>query len=111
MMQPWTIATPWGAVRLEIAAAAAVLFPLAAFLVWWWRRSRRRRAAARAGAQSIRRATPEAPRLSSLERVQRGLDKTRAGLVVQLAPVLGQRHVDQTGLDDIEAALLGADVG
>ena len=113
MTQPWTIATPWGPVRLEIAIAAAALLLLIAFVAWWWRRNRRRRTAAPGAATTVgARAAVSAPAgLSSFDRIRLGLGKTRAGLLDRLAPVLGRRHPDRSALDDIEAALLGADVG
>ncbi len=118
MTQPWIIATPWGTVRLEVAIAAAAALLLIALLAWWWRRRTARRlvdadgreAAARDRAAVARGAATPA-RLSSFERIRLGLGKTREGFLGRLAPVLGRRHLDQDALQDIEAALLGADVG
>ena len=115
MTQPWTISTAWGPVRLDVAIAAAALVLLIALLAAWWRRSRQRSARDRGDGAAPSRATAgrgePAALPSSFERIRLGLGKTREGLLGRLAPVLARRHLDQDALEDVETALLAADVG
>jgi fused signal recognition particle receptor len=46
-----------------------------------------------------------------LQKLRRGLDKTRRGLVNQLKTVVGQGPLNQAAVDEIESLLLQADVG
>jgi fused signal recognition particle receptor len=46
-----------------------------------------------------------------LQKLRRGLDKTRRGLVNQLKTVVGQGPLNQAAVDEIETLLLQADVG
>jgi fused signal recognition particle receptor len=52
---------------------------------------------------------PEDP--SGTDRLRAGLSKTRGGLLQRLAPLLRRRRLDETGLENLEVALLAADVG
>ncbi|MDJ0795652.1 MAG: signal recognition particle-docking protein FtsY [Calothrix sp. MO_167.B12] len=46
-----------------------------------------------------------------LKRLRQGLDKTRRNIVNQLKAIVGQGPLNQAAVDEIEAALLQADVG
>ncbi|NRB06199.1 MAG: signal recognition particle-docking protein FtsY [Richelia sp.] len=46
-----------------------------------------------------------------LKRLRQGLDKTRRNIVNQLKSIVGQGPLNQAAVDEIEAALLQADVG
>ncbi len=112
MTQPWTIVTPWGPVRAELVIAAAVALALVIVLLALVlrRRGRRRTAEPASGATAARR-TPAAAEPSSFERLRRGLGKTREGLLGRLSPALGRGRLDAGAIEEIETALLAADVG
>ncbi len=119
MTEPWSIATPLGAARLEVVLAIVSALVLTGVLALVWRRrhaSRRADSAKQArapavAARSVRGAGTGGPRPSSLDRFRAGLDKTRAGLLSRIAPVLTRRQLDASALEQLEAALLAADVG
>src|SRR5512141_1007293 len=49
---------------------------------------------------------------SLLEKLKSGVQKTRAGLVTALEDALqGKKEIDADLLDDLEATLIGADIG
>jgi fused signal recognition particle receptor len=110
MTQPWTIVTPWGPVRVELAIAAAVAALAIGALLMLALRRRRRGARPRTAAVVGDRRTPAAEP-SSFDRLRRGLGKTRAGLLGRLSPLLGRGRLDAEALEEIETALLAADVG
>ena len=87
-------------VRLEVLLAVAVGLALlfaVGLVVLFVKRRRRARGHVR----------PE----SREEALARGLGKTRQGLLGRLAPLLGRREVDAAALEELETALLVADVG
>ena len=45
------------------------------------------------------------------EKLKRGLTRTRQGLATTLQNVVGRKEVDEEALEDLEASLLGADLG
>ena len=49
--------------------------------------------------------------LGAVRRFMKGLARTREGLNASLQQVLGSRPVDESTLEDLEASLLGADLG
>src|SRR4051794_8859273 len=115
MTLPWTVVTPWGAVRAELVlAGASAVLAVVVMLVLVLRRRRRRGADANAAGTAARTggrdAAPLAAAPSSVDRLRRGLGKTRDGLLARLAPVLGRNRLDPAAMDDIETALLAADV-
>ncbi len=107
------ISTPWiddiagqAGVRPEVMLAAAsgvVLLLALALVVWLVSRVRRARVGAAAG-DGIRSESRE-------EALARGLGKTRQGLLGRLTPLLSRREVDAAALEELETALLVADVG
>jgi fused signal recognition particle receptor len=52
-----------------------------------------------------------AEEISWLQKLRRGLDKTRQGVVNQLKAVVGRGPLDREGVNEIETLLLQADVG
>ena len=55
---------------------------------------------------------PEAPKLSLLERLKQGIQKTRAGLVDRIEDTLqGRKEIDSDLLEELEYALISADIG
>ena len=49
---------------------------------------------------------------SLLERLKSGVEKTRAGLVCAIEDTLqGRKQIDAELLDELESALIGADIG
>jgi len=89
--------------EVMLAAAAGLVSLLLVGLVALVVRAVRRRRAGQAGEV----ARPE----SREEALARGLGKTRQGLLGRLAPLLGRREVDAAALEELETALLVADVG
>jgi fused signal recognition particle receptor len=90
-------------VVLTIVAGAVVLTLLAVLA--------RSRAARRRESRAALAAVAAPAPVSSAERLRAGLDKTRAGLLQRLAPLLGRAALDPSALEEIETALLAADVG
>jgi fused signal recognition particle receptor len=106
--------------RPEVAALAlGALALLVLAVVWWARRGRRARprgtgASAATGIATARPGHADVGVGATVEptaRLRRGLAKSREALAARLAPLLGRAHVDAQALADLEAALLGADVG
>jgi fused signal recognition particle receptor len=95
-----------------IGAAAGLAVLLAVLLVVVAIRLRRRRVPQRQRA-SPGGALAEAPAepASARERLEHGLGKTRRGLLARLSPLLGRRDLDEAALEELETALLSADVG
>jgi fused signal recognition particle receptor len=89
---------------LGVAAVVALVVVIAALVRARRRRASRPRAAVLA---RVRPATPE----SSYERLRRGLAKTRDGIFGGLAGVLGGRALDAAAVEELESALIRADVG
>jgi fused signal recognition particle receptor len=97
-------------VALAIAAAITVLLLIGVLAL---RRARHRRAARTvtdASSEAIRPRQEPAPE-SSYERLRRGLAKTREGVFAGLAGILGGRGLDAAAVEELETALLRADVG
>jgi len=100
----------------EIAAAAVAGAALLAltFLMWCrWRTGKAKRtrgpnyAREESGVSVVR---PTAWKLPH-EPMRRGLGKTRRGFLARIRPLLAGTHLGPDALNDLEAALLGADVG
>ena len=89
------------AIALTVLAALVIVALVVVVL-----RARRRRAGGTppAGAEG---AEPAGPR----ERLAVGLGKTRRDLLGRVSPLLARRDVDDAALEELEAALLTADVG
>jgi len=52
------------------------------------------------------------PEPASFGKIKRGVEKTRAGFVARLDDVLaGSKQIDEDLLEELEASLLGADLG
>ena len=63
------------------------------------------------GAQGKRADDISIEEITWLKRLRQGLDKTRRNIVNQLKAIVGQGPLNQVAVDEIEAALLQADVG
>ncbi len=72
-------------------------------------RARRRRRATAVSAAPGRAAAP--PQETSVDRWRRGLAKTRDGVFAGIAGVLGGRALDPAAVEELETALIRADVG
>ena len=111
MMESWQ--ATWQAlsahVGLSPVVAAAVVITLvvgiAALLLWW--RVRRRRAAA-VGAPAV---APSGTDREARGPLSHGLLRTRSGVLQRILPLLGRERLDASSVAELEAALLGADVG
>ncbi len=90
------------------AAVAVILLVLAVIVVLLRRRSRR--VAPASAARRVRAAQP-APARSPYERLRQGLAKTREGLLGSVTTVLAGRALDAAAVEDLETALIRADVG
>jgi fused signal recognition particle receptor len=103
---------PWTTIGSDVAAPAAIgVLVVIAFVLGVLRRRRRTRQRQTAGTAPLAPAPQpaEAP-ASPAERLRRGLARTRSGLT-RLAPLLSRTQLDARDLEDLEAALLAADVG
>jgi fused signal recognition particle receptor len=97
-----------------LAAAALALIVVVGVLVLVRRRRRRAASAApdlRATATATRVAAETQPAESSYERLRCGLAKTRDGIFAGLGSVLGGRALDSAAVEELETALIRADVG
>ena len=107
MNGPWNALDPTVDPRAALVVAAGVLLLLLGVLVL---RGARRRGIAPGATAPARPAAEGAPD-SSYERLRRGLAKTRDGVFRGLAGVLGARALDAAAIEELETALLRADVG
>ena len=95
---------------LAITAAIALLLLIGALALLRARRRRTARTAAGVPPEATRARQAAVPE-SSFERLRRGLAKTREGVFAGLAGILGGRALDATAVEELETALLRADVG
>ena len=105
----WSTLDPQARLIVEIAGVAL----LAVLVVAAWlavRRARRRRGAV---SRAPGRGEPERtiPPESSFDRLRRGLAKTRGGLFSGLGAILGGGSLDPAAVEELETALIRADVG
>src|SRR5206468_834961 len=98
-----------------LISAGGGLIVLSLAVVLWRRRVAARRGgpACPAGRSTERSGRPASVGASpaSSGRLRAGLTKTRNGLLGRLAPLLGRGRLDAAALEEVEAALLAADVG
>ncbi|MBI3768991.1 MAG: signal recognition particle-docking protein FtsY [Deltaproteobacteria bacterium] len=94
---------------LVVVAVVALIVVIGALALVRARRRRASRPQAAAPAR-VRPTTPPAAE-SSYERLRRGLAKTRDGIFGGLAGILGGRVLDAAAIEEIETALIRADVG
>ncbi len=92
---------------LWIAGGLAVLALILGVLAIARRRQRRRARSVAPARVHVAAAPPE----SSFERLRRGLAKTRDGVFAGVADVLGGRALDPSAVEELETALIRADVG
>lgn len=97
----------------EIAGAVGAGVVGLVLLVLEWRRRRRCGRGATPLPDSVRQDDAFTPSVGAArsDQLRRGLAKTRQGFLTRLRPVLRQRRLDTKALEEIEIALLGADVG
>src|SRR6185369_4727341 len=89
-------------------AMAAIVALVATCVILVLGRRRRRRKPPTTAAADV---TAAGPAESSYERLRRGLTKTRVGLLGNLTSILGGHALDSDAVEELETALIRADVG
>ncbi len=103
MLEAWRVAESAVGPPTIVAILAAVVLLLVGIVVVLARRRRSTVPAENGAGSPAASATPAG--------LRQGLSRTRSGLLQRLLPLLGRERLDPETVDELEGALLGADVG
>jgi fused signal recognition particle receptor len=106
----WSTLDPQARVAVEIAGVALVAV-LVVLAVWFIARTMRGRRDDSSPLRGRGESPSTAPIESSFDRLRRGLAKTRSGVFGGLGAILGSNSLDPTAVEELETALIRADVG